>query len=171
LFLSLRLRCSRMQCNRATPPRVRVCVCVPTCLSAYRVVEPYLGGSHHLDESTHDKMSTGHATTRIARGPEWFQNRNSDGPALPHVGPGSRGRVVARTHAHRSCPRVSGAATARAQPNRDGNGYLRSDTRWVFTLLGYVCGLNILPMGLLLGKNLHPMGKRILERSAFTHTR
>jgi hypothetical protein len=54
---------------------------------------------------------------------------------------------------------------------RDGNGYPRPDTRWVFTLLGYVCGLNILPMGLLLGKNLHPMGKRVLERSAFTHTR
>jgi hypothetical protein len=54
---------------------------------------------------------------------------------------------------------------------RDGNGYPRPDTRWVFTLLGYVCGLNILPVGLLLGKNLHPMGKRVLERSAFTHTR
>jgi hypothetical protein len=53
---------------------------------------------------------------------------------------------------------------------RDGNGYPRPDTRWVFTPLGYVCGLNILPVGLLLGKNLHPMGKRVLERSAFTHT-
>jgi hypothetical protein len=48
----------------------------------------------------------------------------------------------------------------------DGNGYPRPDTRWVFTSLGYVCGLNILPVGLLLGKNLHPMGKRVLERSA-----
>jgi hypothetical protein len=27
---------------------------------------------------------------------------------------------------------------------RDGNGYPRPDTRWVFTPLGYVCGLNIL---------------------------
>jgi hypothetical protein len=54
---------------------------------------------------------------------------------------------------------------------RDGNGYPRPDTRWIFTPLGYVCGLNILPVGLLLGKNLHPMGKRVLERSAFTHTR
>jgi hypothetical protein len=54
---------------------------------------------------------------------------------------------------------------------RDGNGYPRPDTRWVFTPLGYVCGLNILPVGLLLGKNLHQMGKRVLERSAFTHTR
>jgi hypothetical protein len=53
---------------------------------------------------------------------------------------------------------------------RDGNGYPRPDTRWVFTPLGYVYGLNILPVGLLLGKNLHPMGKRVLERSAFTHT-
>jgi hypothetical protein len=56
--------------------------------------------------------------------------------------------------------------------NRDGNGYPpRPDTRWVFTPLGYICGLNILPVCLLLGKNLHPMGKRVLERSAFTHTR
>jgi hypothetical protein len=55
--------------------------------------------------------------------------------------------------------------------SRDGNGYPRPDTRWVFTPLVYVCGLNILPVGTLLGKNLHPMGKRVLERSAFTHTR
>jgi hypothetical protein len=54
---------------------------------------------------------------------------------------------------------------------RDGNGYPRPDTRWVFTPLGYVNGLNILLMGILLGKNLHPMGKRVLERSAVTHTR
>jgi hypothetical protein len=54
---------------------------------------------------------------------------------------------------------------------RDDNGYPRADTRWVFTPLGYVCELNILPVGLLLGKNLHPMGKRVLERSTFTHTR
>jgi hypothetical protein len=37
--------------------------------------------------------------------------------------------------------------------------------------LGYVCWLNILLVGLLLGKNLHPMGKRVLERFTFTHTR
>jgi hypothetical protein len=37
--------------------------------------------------------------------------------------------------------------------------------------LGYVCEINILPVGLLLDKNLHPMGKRVLERSSFTHTR
>jgi hypothetical protein len=43
--------------------------------------------------------------------------------------------------------------------SRDGNGYPRPDTRWVFTPLGYVYGLNILPVGLLLGKNLHPIGK------------
>jgi hypothetical protein len=54
---------------------------------------------------------------------------------------------------------------------RDDNGYPRPDTRWVFTPLGYVCGLNILPVGLFLGKILHSMGKRVLERSAFTHIR
>jgi hypothetical protein len=55
--------------------------------------------------------------------------------------------------------------------SRDGNEYPRPDTRWVFTPLGFVCRLNILPVSMLLGKNLHPMGKRVLERSAFTHTR
>jgi hypothetical protein len=54
---------------------------------------------------------------------------------------------------------------------RDGNRYPRSDNRWVFTPLEYVCWLNILPVGLLLGKNIHPMGKRVLERYTFTHTR
>jgi hypothetical protein len=61
--------------------------------------------------------------------------------------------------------------TTEPAPGRDGNGYPRPDTRWVFTLLGYVCELNILPVGMLLGKNLHPTGKRVLERSTFTHTR
>jgi hypothetical protein len=37
--------------------------------------------------------------------------------------------------------------------------------------LEYECWLNIPPVGMLLDKNLHPMGKRVLERSAFTHTR
>jgi hypothetical protein len=54
---------------------------------------------------------------------------------------------------------------------RDGNGYPRPDTQWIFTPLGYVCGLHFLPMGLLLGKNVHPIGKRVLERSTFTHSR
>jgi hypothetical protein len=61
--------------------------------------------------------------------------------------------------------------TAASVFTRDGNRYPRPDTRWVFTPLGYVRGLNILPVGLLLGKNLHPTGKRVLERSTFTHIR
>jgi hypothetical protein len=52
---------------------------------------------------------------------------------------------------------------------RDGNGYPRPYTRCVFTPLEYICGLNILPMSLLMGKNLHR--KRILELSTFTYTR
>jgi hypothetical protein len=71
----------------------------------------------------------------------------------------------------RSLLRVDEQLPVKLQMGRDGNGYPRPDTRWVFTPLGYVCGLNILLVGLLLGKNLHPMGKRVLERSAFTHTR
>jgi hypothetical protein len=45
------------------------------------------------------------------------------------------------------------------------------DTRWIFTPLWYVYELDILHMGLLLGRNLHPIGKRVLECSALTHTR
>jgi hypothetical protein len=37
--------------------------------------------------------------------------------------------------------------------------------------LGYVYGLNILSTGLLLGKNLHPMCIRVLERFALIDTR
>jgi hypothetical protein len=75
-------------------------------------------------------------------------------------------------------PDMSGGApdivrwhTGQSGVPRDGNGYPRPDTRWVFTLLGYVYGLNIVPMGILLGKNIHPMGKWVLERSVVTHTR
>jgi hypothetical protein len=38
-----------------------------------------------------------------------------------------------------------GMRTSGGPTGRDGNGYPRPDTRWVFTPLGYVCGLNILP--------------------------
>jgi hypothetical protein len=67
--------------------------------------------------------------------------------------------------------KIGSSSTLPLMESRDGNGYPRPDTRWVFTPLGYISGQNILPVGLLLGKNLHPMGKRVLERSAFTHNR
>ena len=35
---------------------------------------------------------------------------------------------------------------------KDGNGYLRPKTRWIFTLLGHGCGLKSLPMGILMDK-------------------
>jgi hypothetical protein len=35
---------------------------------------------------------------------------------------------------------------------------------------GYIYALNVLLMSILLGKNLHPMGKRVLKCSAITHT-
>jgi hypothetical protein len=108
------------------------------------------------------------------------------GRAMPAHVPGQRPRhdllhwaVLARAHPIHAGPGVNRAKkngpraglTGPCLMYRDGNGYPRPDTRCVFTSLGYVCGLNILPVGLLLGKNLHPMGKRVLERSAFTHTR
>jgi hypothetical protein len=39
----------------------------------------------------------------------------------------------------------------------DGNGYPRPDIRWVFTLLGYIYGLSVLPMVFYWAKNFHPM--------------
>jgi hypothetical protein len=92
--------------------------------------------------------------------PEWLAN-----PVLVRKKGGKWRMCVDYTGLNKACLKVPYPLP------RDGNGYPRPDTRWVFTPLGYVCGLNILPMGLLLRKNLHPMGKRVLERSAFTHTR
>jgi hypothetical protein len=39
---------------------------------------------------------------------------------------------------------------------RDGNGYPKPETRWFFTPLGYGFGSIFIPMGLLMGINLHP---------------
>jgi hypothetical protein len=44
---------------------------------------------------------------------------------------------------------------------RDGNGYPRPVTRWVFSLLGSRSRLNFVPTGLLLGQMLYPMGLRV----------
>ncbi|KAL6635019.1 hypothetical protein ACP70R_027690 [Stipagrostis hirtigluma subsp. patula] len=41
---------------------------------------------------------------------------------------------------------------------RDGNGYPRPETQWVFTLLGHGFGSKPGPMGLLVGQNLNPAG-------------
>ena len=41
---------------------------------------------------------------------------------------------------------------------RDGNGYPKPETRWVFTLLGAGFGSNYKPTGFLMGKNQNPSG-------------
>ena len=41
---------------------------------------------------------------------------------------------------------------------RDGNGYPKPETRWVFTPLGYGFESIFIPMGLLMGINLYPAG-------------
>jgi hypothetical protein len=84
---------------------------------------------------------------------------------------------------------------------RDGNGYPKPETRWVFTPLGYGFGSIFIPMGrdgngypkpeyptsftryeggygmislpagMLTGKNLYPLGRRVRVRVGTTHTR
>jgi hypothetical protein len=54
---------------------------------------------------------------------------------------------------------------------RDGNGYPKPETRWVFTLLGYGFGSIFIPMGLLMGINLYPAGLWVRVCSYSTQTR
>jgi hypothetical protein len=66
----------------------------------------------------------------------------------------------AASPSHRSTVPTTTPARRRIT-TRDGNGYPRSDIRWVLTPLGYAYGLDIVPMSLLLGKNLHQWVKGI----------
>jgi hypothetical protein len=54
---------------------------------------------------------------------------------------------------------------------RDGNGYPKPETRWVFTPLGYGFGPIFIPMGLLMGINLYPTGLWVRVCSYSTQTR
>jgi hypothetical protein len=54
---------------------------------------------------------------------------------------------------------------------RDGNGYPKPETRWVFTLLGYEFVSIFIPMGLLIGINLYPAGLWVWVCSYSTQTR
>jgi hypothetical protein len=54
---------------------------------------------------------------------------------------------------------------------RDGNGYPKSETRWVFTPLGYGFGSIFIPMDLLMGINLYPSGLWVRVCSYSTQTR
>jgi hypothetical protein len=46
----------------------------------------------------------------------------------------------------------------RSRATRDGIGYPKLETRWVFTPLGYGFGSIFIPMSLLMGINLYPVG-------------
>jgi hypothetical protein len=54
---------------------------------------------------------------------------------------------------------------------RDGNGYPKPETRWVFTLLGDGYGLISKPTGFLMGDKLNPAGTRVRVWDPSTHTR
>jgi hypothetical protein len=54
---------------------------------------------------------------------------------------------------------------------RDGNGYPKPETRWVFTPLGYGFGSIFIPMGLLMGINVYPAGSWVRVCSYSTQTR
>jgi hypothetical protein len=54
---------------------------------------------------------------------------------------------------------------------RDGNGYPKPETRWVFTPLGYGFGSIFIPMDLLTGINLYPAGLWVRVCSYSTQTR
>jgi hypothetical protein len=55
--------------------------------------------------------------------------------------------------------------------HRDGNGYPKPETQWVFTPLGYGFGSIFIPMGLLMGINLYPTGLWVRVCSYSTQTR
>jgi hypothetical protein len=68
---------------------------------------------------------------------------------------------------------VEGVSQVRngVQVIRDGNGYPKPETRWVFTPLGYGFGSIFIPMGLLMGINVYPTGSWVRVCSYSTQTR
>jgi hypothetical protein len=62
------------------------------------------------------------------------------------------------------------AVSARAS-TRDVNGDPIPDNPWGIPLLGYGYGTKIVPMGMDMGQNLHPLGKRVWVWEAIIRTR
>jgi hypothetical protein len=54
---------------------------------------------------------------------------------------------------------------------RDVNGDPIPDNPWGIPLLGYGYGTKIVPMGMDMGQNLHPLGKRVWVWEAIIRTR
>jgi hypothetical protein len=74
-------------------------------------------------------------------------------------------------HPPRRCRFHLGRACHYELPTRDGNGYPKPETRWVFTPLGYGFGSIFIPMGLLMGINVYPTGSWVRVCSYSTQTR
>jgi hypothetical protein len=55
--------------------------------------------------------------------------------------------------------------------DRDVNGDPIPDNPWGIPLLGYWYGTKIIPMGMDMGQNLHPLGKRVWVWEAIIRTR
>jgi hypothetical protein len=72
---------------------------------------------------------------------------------------------------HMSSTETRRWAGAESYMTRDGNGYPKPETRWVFTPLGYGFGSIFKPMGLLMGINLYPTGLWVRVCSYSTQTR
>jgi hypothetical protein len=70
-----------------------------------------------------------------------------------------------------SCERGGIGGSGGIPRSRDGNGYPKPETRWVFTLLGDGYGLISKPTGFLMGDKLTPAGTRVRVWDPSTHTR
>jgi hypothetical protein len=88
-------------------------------------------------------------------------------------GTSTRGRIIGDRAAQVQIR--DGGSHRRSVPggvvSRDGNGYPKPETRWVFTPLGYGFGSIFIPMGLLMGINLYPTGLWVRVCSYSTQTR
>jgi hypothetical protein len=83
----------------------------------------------------------------------------------------SQGQVLCHKEGALDCHPDLGHAGSSSVDPRDGNGYPKPETRWVFTLLGYGFGSILIPMGLLMGINLYPAGLWVQVCSYSTQTR
>jgi hypothetical protein len=76
-----------------------------------------------------------------------------------------------RANGHLQAHLMRARSAQKSGTRRDGNGYPKPETRWVFTPLGYGFGSILIPMGLLMGINLYPTGLWVRVCSYSTQTR
>jgi hypothetical protein len=95
----------------------------------------------------------------------WLCEANAVRPGTLYIEEERTGRGEARTG------RTQRKGSAQSAGSRDGNGYPKPETRWVFTPLGYGFGSIFKPMGLLMGINVYPTGLWVRVCSYSTQTR